>query len=122
MSVERVWIYYQPKILSDIFKRIICAFGTIEILDGSPLESLPGHTSDGCLNELDLVVTSIDGWQELELKPNSDCLLNAWMIAFSPLGDYGLRRPPRSGKWEEIRPFRLSRFLQEVHTLSEKAS
>ena len=120
MSVERIWIYYQPRIYSDLFKQIILSFGTVEILGEPSIEQLKHPTLENQMKEIDLIIMSIDTRHELETNLNYDYLADAWMIAFPPHGEYGLRRKPHCGEWEEIRPFGLQQFIDQVRLMCDK--
>jgi len=111
----RVWIDYQPKIYTEIFKEVIQSFGLADVLTNTSAEPAP----DASLADsecIDLVVISLDNLGRPELNWTPERLQNSKAIAFSPNGDYGLLRLPGKTYWQEIRPFGLKQLIELLLT------
>jgi hypothetical protein len=60
------------------------------------------------------VLLSLDGLGQPDPEVPAERLKGAKVIAFSPKGDYGLRRMPGINNWEELRPFGLRELMDEL--------
>ncbi len=119
MVLPRVWINYNPRIYTDIFKYIFSTMGLIEVV-----EILPGGKDLRDINEaqaIDVVLLSLDGLDQPDPNLPIERLKEAKVIAFSPKGDYGLRRMPGKTNWEELRPFGLKQLMDELVIESTQA-
>ena len=113
MPPLRVWINYEPKIYTDIFKQVFLSMHLVEVVEETPAD--PGcNCSEGELKGVDVVLLSLDDLDpsKPELKP--EFLQHAKVLAFSPRGDFGLRRLPGRANWEEVRPFGLKQLIDEL--------
>lgn len=112
MVLPRVWINYKPRIYTDIFKYIFSTMGLIEVVEISPDAQDFREMNEG--KDIDVVVLSLDGLDHPDPDLPAERLKDAKVIAFSPKGDYGLRRMPGKTNWEELRPFGLKQLMDEL--------
>jgi len=112
MVPPRVWINYKPRIYTDIFKYLFSTMGLIEIVEILPTGQDFREASSG--KDIDVVLLSLDGLGQPDLEVPAERLKEAKVIAFSPKGDYGLRRMPGKSNWEELRPFGLKQLMDEL--------
>lgn len=108
MTTPRVLIDYKPRIYTDLFKSIFQSIGRVEIVEVTTWEC--ENNSDG----VDVIVLSLNTHGQPESDLPLEQLQNAKVIAFSPKGDYGLRRLPGENAWEEVSPFSLEQLIEEV--------
>jgi hypothetical protein len=115
MLRPRVWVNYQPKIYSDILKQAIKSIGLVQVVEGSPADHRKKAAGEE-IDQIDVVLVSLDilGLSEIELMIGRD--LQSKIIAFSPSGEFGLRRLPGNKNWEELRPFGLKQLIEELST------
>jgi len=113
MPPLRVWINYEPRIYTDIFKEIFRSMQWVEVVDEAPAD--PGCKSSGeDLNRIDVVMFSLDRLDQSRPELTPEFLQHAKVLAFSPSGDFGLRRMPGRPDWEEVRPFGLNQLIDEL--------
>ena len=115
MRTSRVWIVYQPRLYTDLFRRLLDCIESIDVVDESNVYLSPtSQERDSNDSKVDVIILSVDhaGQPELALLPNS--LPEAKLVAFSPTGEYGMRRLPGEKQWEIIRPFGLAQLINEV--------
>lgn len=116
MTIQRVSIYYRPKLYTELFARVFQTVGSIEVVEAASPDSSPnGPARQPTLRrQVDVVVLPVDnlGRPDEELMPEPRP--EAKLVAFSPKGDYGFRRYPGESEWEELRPFGLSQLVDEV--------
>ncbi len=113
MPPLRVWINYEPRIYTDIFKQVFQSMNLVEVVEEDPADPDPKSSGDG-QKGVDVVLLSLEGFDQStpELKP--EFLQRAKVLAFSPRGDFGLRRMPGRANWEELRPFGLKQLIAEL--------
>jgi hypothetical protein len=113
MTTRRVWILFEPQIYCDLFSRILQAAGLMEIISAEPEQ---GRLQEGGKVQatVDVIIYSLDNQGEPELAKLPEPPPEAKLLAFSPKGDFGLRRMPGEKYWEEVRPFGVSQLIQEV--------
>jgi hypothetical protein len=119
MANTRVLIHYSPKLYSELFSSILQLLCGIEIIEPEPENNHP-ETSESSNQEADLIILSLDEnnqplLENLPIKPGKSKVL-----AFSPKGNYGLRRMPHTSVWEELSPFGLDHLIREVIILGPK--
>jgi hypothetical protein len=120
MSNTRVLIHYSPKLYSELFSSILQLLCGIEIIEPE-LENNNHHGTNGNNDQdADLIILSLDEKKRplldnLPLKPGK-----SKVVAFSPEGNYGLRRMPHTSIWEELSPFGLDHLIREVIMLGPK--
>jgi len=112
MVLPRVWINYKPRIYTDIFKYLFTNLGLIEVVEISPAGQ--DFREIGARKDIDVVLLSLDGLGQPDPDVPAGRLKGAKVIAFSPKGDYGLRRMPGKTNWEELRPFGLTQLMEEL--------
>ena len=112
MAPPRVWINYKPRIYTDIFKYLFSTMGLIEVVEISSGGQDFREVSAG--KDIDVVLLSLDSLGQPDLEVPAERLKEAKVIAFSPKGDYGLRRMPGKTNWEELRPFGLRQLMDEL--------
>ncbi len=113
MPPLRVWVNYEPKIYTDIFKQVFQSMCQVEIVEQTPAD--PGFNSNGDEHTgVDVVLLSLDGLDQSKPELNAEILGQAKVLAFSPRGDFGLRRMPGKANWEEVRPFGLKQLIDEL--------
>jgi hypothetical protein len=112
MAPPRVWINYKPRIYTDIFKYLFTTMGLIEVVEIPPAGQDFREISVG--KDIDVVLLSLDGLGQPDPEVPAERLKEAKVIAFSPKGDYGLRRMPGKTNWEELRPFGLRQLMDEL--------
>ena len=112
MIPPRVWINYKPRIYTDIFKYLFSTMGLIEVVEISAASQDLREVNGG--KDIDVVLLSLDSLGQPDLEIPADRLKEAKVIAFSPKGDYGLRRMPGKTNWEELRPFGLKQLMDEL--------
>lgn len=110
MAPPRVWINYKPRIYTEILKHLFKSMGLIEAIEDDPAS----RAAKGREEEIDVVLLSLDYLGQPDLEIPGERLKKAKVIAFSPKGDYGLRRLPGKTNWEEIRPFGLKQLMDEL--------
>ncbi len=110
MTTPRILIDYKPRIYTDLFKNIFHSVGRVEIVEALTQGCNSSDNGDGP----DVIILSLDVHGQPESSLPLEQLQNARVIAFSPKGDYGLRRLPGESTWEEIRPFSLECLIHEV--------
>lgn len=120
MSKTRVLIHYSPKLYSELFSSILQLLCGIEIIEPAPENNHNHGTNGNNDQEADLIILSLDGKKQplldnLPLKPGK-----SKVVAFSPEGNYGLRRMPHTSVWEELSPFGLDHLIREVLMLGPK--
>jgi len=112
MVPPRVWINYKPRIYTDIFKYIFTNLGLIEVVEIPPAGQDFREIDVG--EDIDVVLLSLDGLGQPDPEIPAERLKDAKVIAFSPKGDYGLRRMPGKTNWEELRPLGLRQLMDEL--------
>ncbi len=110
MSPPRVWINYKPRIYTELLTHLFQSMGLIEAVEIDPTL----RAARGREEEIDVVLLSLDYLGQPDLEIPGEGLKKAKVIAFSPKGDYGLRRLPGKTNWEEIRPFGLKQLMDEL--------
>ena len=115
MTIARVWIQYEPRLYSEAFVRLFELSGTVEIVvteanNGS--DQVPREPADWA--EVDIAVLSLDdhGCPGIDSLPEAPP--HAKVLAFSPVGNFGLRRLPGSSEWEVMRPFGVDELIGEI--------
>jgi hypothetical protein len=117
MLRPKVWVNYQPKIYSDILKQAFKSIGLIEVVEGSPADYRMKAAEED-KNQIDVVLVSLDSIGLSEIEQMTGMVLQSKVIAFSPSGEFGLRRLPGNKNWEELRPFGLKQLIEELSTKS----
>lgn len=114
MKKLNVWVNYQPQIFSDLFTQLLQHIGNGHL----PEDYLECHNqiNNGDINweEVDIIVLSINERGKPILEELPKPLPKAKYIAFSPYGDWGMRRMPEAKRWEKLKPFGMDRLLYEV--------
>jgi hypothetical protein len=113
MSNPRVMIYYSPRLYSELFSSVLNSICGIEVIDlkrgffneGQPLTNIP---------EADILILSLDDDSKPDLDQFPSNMNKTKVLAFSPIGNVGLRKMPNSTHWEEITPFGLDQLIREV--------
>lgn len=115
MAKLRVWIHYGPRIYSELFSTLLSSVQGVEILDYEHPVIYDEHQNevDG-YDEIDLVVFSLDTLGEPDLGQIGNLFPGAKLIAFSPTGDFGLKRQPGGQTWDEVSPYGVFELLAEV--------
>lgn len=106
MTAARVWIHYHPNLYSEIFRELFQSTSLVEVVEQPPPEGEP--------RAVDVIVLSLEGHEQLTREAYSRVWPQAKFLAFSPDGDYGLKRLPGEERWEEVRPFGLAQLMDEV--------
>lgn len=109
MKNSRVWINYGTKLYTDLITSLLRSHGQVEVVefpanDPYTLAHIP----------CDVIIFSLDSSGKPDLKLLPRAMPDAKLVAFSPSGEYGMRRLPGKGEWEEIRPFGIAQLIQEV--------
>jgi hypothetical protein len=117
MSPSRLLINCKPRIYADLFRSIFQSLARVEIVEIAPQRSQSIQGSDEEV-EVDVIVLSLNVHGQPESDLANGLLQKAKVIAFSPEGDFALRRLPGRCDWEEIRPFGLDQLIQEVTGVS----
>lgn len=114
MTIPKVFIRFLPNLYTDLLKHIFQTTGSVEVIETGEIESGLFEFEEYSATDVDIIVLSLDqqGKPELSTLPYSST--KAKVLAFSPKGDYGLRRLPGEKRWEEVRPFGLVQLLDEV--------
>jgi hypothetical protein len=110
MPKLRVWINYQPRIYSDILKEVLRTLALIDVVE----VSTGARSAEENPISVDIALLSLDGLRQPELDLLPDRLREAKVIAFSPKGDFGLKRLPGRNNWEEVRPFGMQQLFEEL--------
>ena len=112
---RRVWIHYEPHLYDELFTSIIQSLGNVDIVDDNSQGTSPKREEDLNWNLIDVVVLSLDEECHPDIVTLPMPLPNAKVVAFSPKGDYGLKRLPGESRWIEVRPFGLNQLIDEVN-------
>lgn len=112
MGLPRVLINYKPRIYTDIFKHLFTTMGLIELVEIPAAGQNFREMETG--KDIDVVLLSLDSLDQPDPEMPAEQLKGAKVIAFSPKGDYGLRRMPGKTNWEELRPFGLRQLMDEL--------
>ena len=111
MPRPKVWVDYQPKIYSDILKQAFKSIDLVDFVEERPMES----GAEGA-SSIDIILISLDALKGMEIEVMPEGVLQSKVIAFSPSGEYALRRLPGAMSWEELRPFGLRQLIDELST------
>jgi len=114
MTISRVWILYEPQIYRDLFSRLLLCAGRVAVVALGDTGVSRSEDGDGEQEPVDVIIFSLDKQGEPELAGLPQPPPEAKLLAFSPKGDYCLRRLPGEKMWEEVRPFGLNQLLREV--------
>ena len=115
MAKLRVWVRYKPRIYSDLFSVLLRSVQGVEVLDyENPASHADLQKKGNGYEEIDLVVFCLDEICEPDLGQIGNLFPEAKLIAFSPTGDYGLRRQPGEEIWDEVSPYGVSELLEEI--------
>ncbi len=115
MAIQRISIYYEPKLYMELFARVFQTLGSIEVVEASSIDlsSAPARQAPP-RPQVDIVVLPLDGCgrpaEEYLPEPKPD----AKLVAFSPTGELGYRRYPGESEWEELKPFSFTQLVLEV--------
>lgn len=115
MAIARVWIQYEPRLYSEAFVRLFELSGTVEIVmtepgnGGDPIQREPADWA-----EVDIAVLSLDEDGRPEADSLPEAPPHAKVLAFSPVGNYGLRRLPGCSEWEVVQPFGVDELIEEI--------
>jgi hypothetical protein len=122
MTIPRVWIQYEPRLYSEAFVRLFELSGTVEIVLTEPENGDEVSREPADWGEVDIAVLSLDdhGCPEIDSLPKAPP--HAKVLAFSPVGNYGLRRLPGSTKWEVMQPFGVEELIGEICGESNRRS
>jgi hypothetical protein len=114
MTIPRVWIQYEPRLYSEAFVRLFELSGTVEIVVNETAngDEVPREPADWA--EVDIAVLALDDNDRPEIDSLPDAPPHAKVLAFSPVGDYGLRRLPGSTQWEVMQPFGVDELIGEI--------
>ena len=94
-----------------IFKYIFISIGLVEIVECEPSNSGKFNVYD---KDVDIVLLSLNSLEQPDIELPEERTHKAKVIAFSPKGDYGLKRLPGKTNWEEMRPFGLKELIDEL--------
>jgi len=119
MPKSRVWIHFNPQLYADIFKQIIQSTELVEIVESSPLEHRQSLAEGAVEEKVDLVILSLETGNQSEIAHLAEKFPGSELVAFSVMGDYGLRRKPGENFWEEVRPFGIQQLMQTVNDMGK---
>ncbi len=121
MAGSRLWILYEPQIYADLFKRVLQLPGVAEVVEPCQDEYLLSSGKLEDCADVDIVLLPLDecGQPKVSLLPEE--MPAATLIAFSPVGDLGMRLQPGTHTWEIIRPFELAHLLLESLDVRQKS-
>jgi hypothetical protein len=122
MTIPRVWIQYEPRLYSEAFVRLFELSGTVEIVLTEPENGDEVSREPADWGEVDIAVLSLDdhGCPEIDSLPKAPP--HAKVLAFSPVGNYGLRRLPGCNEWEVLQPFGVDELIGEICGESDRRS
>jgi hypothetical protein len=115
MTIPRVWIQYEPRLYSEAFVRLFELSGTVEIVmtePGNGNNQIQREPADW--GEVDIAVLSLDDNGRPEADSLPEAPPHAKVLAFSPVGNYGLRRLPGCSEWEVMQPFGVDELIGEI--------
>jgi hypothetical protein len=114
MKPWRIWINFKPRLYADLFREIFQSLEHTEVFCWDSFQKSMKGNGGLHRESFDVIILSLaeSGLPDGDLIPFLTS--KAKILAFSPQGDYCLKRLPGEVDWEEIRPFGISRLISEV--------
>jgi hypothetical protein len=109
-----IWVDYSPQLYQDLLIKVIRHFGQQKKTTRINIKSGAYIYKHANLQMIDVAVMSLNKLEHNYSHTPPNISEGLKLIAFSPMGICGWIYQQRTGRWDLIYPFELTRLLSEV--------